>query len=459
MRFAKLAMAVGVVALLTGVAVADSPLRQPMSVQQTAFEFDNYYNYYEPEPEKAASESPSDQPAEVAAPESCDVGCDMGACAPSGCRSKCGRCCGGVFGCCDLGEPCELRTPCGLQCLGIDIGGWVSSGMYANTHGAKTNGPLGFRNLGDGYNLDQLWFYAERAADTGGCGWDWGFRMDYVFGVDGPDTQCFGDGGWDSGWNTSDNGEYGSALPQLYGELAYNNLSVKIGHFYTIIGYEVVQAPDNFFYSHAYTMYYGEPFTHMGALATYTMNDDVTLYGGWTNGWDNGWLNPTGASTFLGGASLALTDNSSVTWAVNTGDFGNISGGNVYMNSIVFQTSLTERLTYVLQHDLGNQSGAADAEWYGINQYLLYQLNECWGVGARMEWFRDDDGARVVAGNAGSYYELTLGLNYKPHANVMIRPEIRYDGYDGDTGSGALPFNDGQSSYQWAGGFDVIVTF
>jgi hypothetical protein len=76
----------------------------------------------------------------------------------------------------------------------------------------------------------------------------------------------------------------------------------------------------------------------------------------------------------------------------------------------------------------------------------------------RFEWFRDDDGTRVV-GNAGHYYGLTAGLNYRPHANVVIRPEIRGDWYDGPLTSGVAPFNEGRSTEQFSGGCDVIVTF
>ena len=42
-------------------------------------------------------------------------------------------------------------------------------------------------------------------------------------------------------------------------------------------------------------------------------------------------------------------------------------------------------------------------------------------------------------GNAGDYYELTFGLNYKPHANITIRPEMRYDWYEGNVASGSRP--------------------
>ena len=62
--------------------------------------------------------------------------------------------------------------------------------------------------------------------------------------------------------------------------------------------------------------------------------------------------------------------------------------------------------TYVFQNDVGwQQDGVltgstandpfASAEWYGVNQYLFYTINDCWRAGFRAEWFRDDDGVRV----------------------------------------------------------------
>jgi hypothetical protein len=326
---------------------------------------------------------------------------------------------------------------------------------------------LAFNDVGDGYTLNQLWIAAEKATDTGGYGVDWGGRIDYVFGVDGPDTQAFGDGGWDFGWNTGR--DYGSSIPQLYGEVAINNLTIKGGHFYTIIGWEVVPAPDNFFYTHAYTMYYGEPFTHTGVLASYAVSDAVTVHSGWTAGWDSGWENLNNASTFLGGVSLTLSENAALTWACNAGTQGNAGGvirGDIYMNSIVFEYAVTDNFTYILQHDLGAVSGlgATPAQWYGINQYFQYQINDCWAAGMRLEWFRDDDGQRVIVnnagvGNAGDYYAVTWGLNYRPHANVVIRPELRYDWYNGNFASGGQPFNNGADDEQFSGGFDFIVIF
>ncbi len=360
-------------------------------------------------------------------------------------------------------EPWQLPVPCQLEQLGIDWGGWLSTGIYANAHGADDNGPLGFRDSNDGWSFDQWYFYAERNPDTSRQWIDWGFRVDLVFGVDGPDTQAFGGhpDSFDNPWDTG--GDYGFAMPQLYAQVAFGDLNVKLGHFYTIIGYEVVTIPDNFFYSHTYTMFWGEPFTHTGVLAEYPLGRYITLYGGWTQGWDTGFDNTPGANTFLGGVSLELTKWMSLTYATSFGDFGsNLEAGDIYMHSLVLQWQLSEKLTYVLQHDLGvNTLAGEDAEWYGLNQYFLYQLNDCWAAGLRVEWFRDDDAARISWNGpaAGNYWEVTWGLNWKPHSNVVIRPEIRYDWFDGVAAGGDLPFDEGHASDQLAGGVDLIVTY
>ncbi|HYW81152.1 MAG TPA: outer membrane beta-barrel protein [Thermoguttaceae bacterium] len=69
----------------------------------------------------------------------------------------------------------------------------------------------------------------------------------------------------------------------------------------------------------------------------------------------------------------------------------------------------------------------------------------------------DEDGTRI--GEVGNYYELTAGVNYRPHANVAIRPEIRYDWFADGVAGGQLPFNRGTASEQLSGGFDVVFTF
>ncbi len=213
------------------------------------------------------------------------------------------------------------------NCRSIEIGGWVSGGLTVNADGNKSgngNAPYGYNNVSDGVVLNQLWVYAEKTVDTGRCGADWGFRVDYLFGVDGPDNQAFADETWDFGWNSAR--DYGSAIPQLYGEMGIDELTCKIGYFYTIVGWEYSQALQNFFYSHSYAFYYGEPNTHSGLLATYAVNDRITVHGGWTLGMDSTFSNDLHASTFLGGVDLTITEDTSLYWAVLAGNWGDGTG-------------------------------------------------------------------------------------------------------------------------------------
>jgi hypothetical protein len=387
------------------------------------------------------------------------------ACAKDQCSSEdaCGEKKSRWCRCGEMGDPWTLPKLCALEEAGINVSGWIQGGVMTNNHGASRNGPLGFNNLTD-LNLHQMWIYAERKTDTEKNDIDLGGRVDYVFGADGPDTQAFGDQSWDYGWNNA-SGRYGSAIPQAYADVAFGDWTIRAGRFYTPTGYEVVPATGNFFYSHSYAMYYAEPFTHTGVLATRKINDKLTVSGGWVDGWDSGFENRNKASLFLGGATLTFSEKASLAWVLSAGDWGNGSVGNtgdIYMNSLVFNYKVTEKWTYILQHDLGcnsNIPNSGDTYWYGINQYLLRKINDCWSAGARLEWFRDEDGVRVVAGNPGSYYEATLGLNYKPHANFLLRPELRWDWYEGAVANGNHPFNDGKSDSQLAAGCDLIFTF
>jgi len=346
---------------------------------------------------------------------------------------------------CDLGDPLVLFGECG----NFSMGGWASVGYHSEALAGT------FNTRPDEVQLHQAWLYAEKAIDTSN-GFDLGGRIDYIYGTDSQDTQSFGidNDHWDNGW---DNGpDYGNAIPQLYAEAGYGDFSIKAGHFYTIIGWEVVQATGNFFYSHAYTMYNSEPFTHTGALATYSGLEKVDFYGGYVMGWDSGFED--NGDSFLGGASLTVCDEMVLTYAVVGGVFANNQDAfeKGYMHSIVADVSLTDNLQYVFQSDLlssEDRAGNDVRETFGINQYLIRSFNDCFAVGARFEWYQTGGTLGVPVGDNSDIYAFTLGVNYRPHANVTIRPEMRWD-WDEDEMIG-LKDGDSQSTF----GIDSVFTF
>jgi hypothetical protein len=326
-----------------------------------------------------------------------------------------------------------------LKDLGINVGGWVSSGVSGNIDSPEDrfNGPVTFGDRANEFHMQQLNGYIERAVDTEAKKWDLGFRADILYGTDARFTT---QANFDNKLILdSDSRFYKLAFPQVYATVFApigNGITTKIGHFYTIIGNEVVTAPDNFFFSHAYTMQYGEPFTHTGIISSYPVNDNISLTGGVVSGWDSFFQEP---ANFLGGATFT-TDNekTSLAFSVITGDVQKLDKHNRTMYSVVLSHDFTDTLHYKLQHDLGieEKSTSADsAKWYGINQYLTYDINDKLGAGVRLEWFRDEDGARVSAigngntmpGGQNHYLAATVGLNYSPISWLTLRPEVRYD--------------------------------
>lgn len=356
----------------------------------------------------------------------------------------------------------------------FEIGGWMSAGFTANAHGNRTgngNAPLPINNVADTPVLNQFWLYAEKPLNMKANCCDWGFRIDYLFGADGPDTQALGDQGWDFGWNSSR--DYGSAIPQLYGEVGIHDLVLRLGYAVGLQGFEGNQAVDNFFYSHNYGFGYGVPGTFAGAVVEYQVSEQLEVIGGWTTGWNGWWSNHLSASTFMGGLTWTLTDKTSVTYHVTAGDFGDGTAkngapgneGRIYAHAIVLTHTVNERMDWIVENTLGSNTGiGADSnQWYSLTGFLFYDITDCWSAGARLEWFRDDDGRRVAVNGAGqgSYYEATLGLNWQPHSNLRVRPEVRWDWFDGE----GLPFDSrdggitGTAVNQFTGAIDVVLVF
>lgn len=369
----------------------------------------------------------------------------------------------------DYGESCgrrpaggswKLPQPCVTRALGIDIGGWVQQGVTFNgSHPVDgLNGAVNRNHHDTDHMLNQAWLYAARPVDAGGCGWDIGGRIDVYYGTDWAYDQSQG---LEDRVNAVDV-RNGFSLPQAYLEVGGNGLSVKMGHFAGLLGYEAIPAPANFFYSHSHS-FAAEPLLLTGLQADYQLSSQWTVSAGFNRGW-NKWEDNNDQFDFLGGIQWNSCDQqTSLSFMLQTGPWDNAGDDNQCTYVLVAEQKMTDRLTYVLQHNLGyadDFDAGADAQWYSLAQYFFYELDPCWSFGARFEIFWDDDGTRVVSWNRGTgftgeFSELTLGLNWKPHPNVVFRPEARWDWFDG----AGLPFVDGTESNQFTTGLDLVVTF
>jgi hypothetical protein len=353
----------------------------------------------------------------------------------------------GLFGSGELGEPWlisdQLEGP-------IEIGGWTQIGYHTTDNGMFNSRP-------NQLQLHQQYLHIEKVTDTE-CGWDWGFRIDAIYGTDGQDFQAFGsseswfDNPWDYGR------DYGWALPQGYLEIAAGDLSIKIGRFFTLIGYEYGTAVNDFLYSHTYKYYFSEPFTHTGTLATYQCSDETEIYLGWVDGWDTAY-EFTGGSQLMGGIQQSLGDAVTLYYVFHVGERerGVVKVGNGYNHSVVFEAELTEKLEAIFQHDLVEYS-TVDQSDYGVNQRFIYALNDKLACAIRGEWWH----TTADGGTSSDIYALTLGLNVRPQANIVFRPEVRWDwNSDGAKGIGqaglGAPINrlNGDVTF----GMDAVIRF
>ncbi len=397
----------------------------------------------------------------------CGSGCNNGC----GCRKGCGLLGG------ELGEPWTVMSlfndDCGKNHFkdnGWVMGGFTQFGYQSNPDGAFAgNGPFVNQKEYKFFGLNQQYLFLGKVAD-GSKGFDWGFRTDLMFGLDGNEGQSFGNvvgGHYDyfNGWN---HGAYEWALPQLYGEVAMGNLSVKAGHFYTPVGYEVIPSNGNFFLSRQLTFYNSEPFTHTGALATYKVSDKLTVLGGWTLGMDSGFYQYAGGNSVLYGLTYAIDDKTSLIYSGIAGNLGWRGDGSI--NSIILTRKWAEKWSTVHQFDvLGSNLGTnfnANASGFpfapaapgdgvagdstGLINYAFYDVTTKVKAGVRYEWYKAD---------GTSYQTLTGGVNIKPMANLVIRPEVRYMFSNGNNQIYTGPDYSGTLFNQTVFGVDAILTF
>jgi len=224
-----------------------------------------------------------------------------------------------------------------------------------------------------------LYLVGERLIDIDSDDWQWGARIDLLYGTDGWQTNARGldaypfnqfDNFGIPRWGSSR--YYSLVMPQLYGEIARGDFSVLVGHFYTPLGYETVPAVGNFFATHSYAFMDGTPNTHTGILCYWQPDDRIRIGSGVTNGWDNfsdgvpAATNPDypGASSnlaYLGSLTLASENGGQLlTVAVSSGNeytpvidpAGSPAGalvGNRSMITAYWQTEFAERVTAVTE--------------------------------------------------------------------------------------------------------------
>jgi len=380
----------------------------------------------------------------------------------------------------------ETETASPTPAPRFKISGWIDSGITFNSASPKDNQNFG-RFFDDRANeplLNQLVINFERALAPQPGEFDWGFKLQFMYGSDALTIHSLGL--FDDTASTS---ILQPDLVEAYLNLHFpiiseGGLDLKLGKFVTLEGAETIDPRTNFFYSHTYIFNVGIPFNHTGALATFHATKWLDLMAGVTRGVNTSIEDNNDALAFHGGIGLNLYEGKVVVAA--TTHIGPETPHNNhdlrYLSDITTTWKITDKLTSItdLNYALDEVS---DAQAYGIAQYFTYAINSWLTAGIRGEIFWDDDGfyvvsfannhdpkralegeptidPRTVGGGKTTYGAVTASVNIKPAmpkpiSGLTIRPELRYD----RALNGTHPFNDSRNVDQFTMGVDFILTF
>ncbi len=338
----------------------------------------------------------------------------------------------------------------GVQEYGV-AGGW-------DYFGEGGNSAIGLNIDNTGFQLYELYAAGSREYKLDS---DWKFlvQADFLYGTDARLYQS----GNRFDYMALSKGQYGLAIPQLYAGIGTDKFNVIVGKF----ACPVDNPGDAFFVSTSYNPW---AYTHMGALATWEPCDGVSISGGWMQGWDEAFDPDSDSSLIWFGAGKQLTKAIKLSYMMYAGNM--LGYENTYSHCIVLETKLSDKLTYYLEYDfmslVNGVDGVPNSKLWGLNNCFVYEINEKVQAGIRFE-YQEELAADEVIGR----FEMTLGYSIKPFKDckprhkrsclstcrvmsgeLVIRPEIRYDSWNGMN-----VFNDSTKPYQFSGGVMLDYTF
>jgi hypothetical protein len=366
----------------------------------------------------------------------------------------------------------------------IKISGHVEAGITANFNDPDDHQNFGrlFDDRANEPMLNQFVVTAEQALDPKATGFDWGFKIQGMYGSDARFIHSTG---------LLDRTTHQILQPELVE--AYLNthfavdgtaggVDVKWGKFVTLEGAETIDSTTNIFYSHTYLFNFGIPLNHTGALATIHATKDLDIFAGVTQG-VNTFKDNNGKLAFHGGFALPNLAGGKVTLAVTTHIGPETPHNNKdyrYLNDAVLVWKIDDKLTSITDINYIQDDGPKpEAKGYGVAQYFTYAIDKAWQANFRGEVWRDNNGffvaqignntdllrfergdsftpdARTVGGGVTTYGALTAGLTWKASDTLAIRPELRYDRSLNDT----KPFNDSRHKDMFTAAVDVTWSF
>src|SRR6266478_6159273 len=190
-------------------------------------------------------------------------------------------------------------------------------------------------------------------------------------------------------------------LEEAYGSYKVplgSGLTVKAGKFVTLLGYEVIESPNNLNFSRSFLFGLAIPFTHTGGLLSYSFTDWFSVTAGVVEGWDVSDDNNSSPAYTGQFAVTPLKDlSTALNWIVGPEQNSNNTRQR-WVTDLTATYAGFKNLTLGANVDVAGEERVpalvatrqdGDASWWGWALYAAYDWTDKLRSAIRFEFFDD----------------------------------------------------------------------
>ena len=211
------------------------------------------------------------------------------------------------------------------------------------------------------------------------------------------------------------------------------DFTLQAGKFVTLNGIEVVDGPLNPTLTRGFLFWLAEPVGHTGAKVNYAFGGGTAHLGvGLVNGWDR-ILDNNNQKTILFNGDIVPSANFHAQISGSWGAEQTNDDTHHRLTVDLTGAGVIGPLTLNFQGLVGTESfpgGAPRDTWWGIGLQPVY-VADAFSLGARIEYFNDKHGSRLVQGtyvpDKAGLLNFTITPGYMVAKNLTLRAEFRID--------------------------------
>ena len=231
-------------------------------------------------------------------------------------------------------------------------------------------------------------------------------------------------------------------------DLGEHTLDITFGKFNAPIGFELLDPPDMYQYSHSLLFNFAIPTNLTGVMGTIKPSEQIDLSVYYVNGWD---VNSDNNNHKTIGARFGLTPNEGLNIGLSLIRGAELDAGGDVRTVIDVDLTVTsiDRLILGAEFNIGEEEnqgiGGDDAEWMGLMVMANYEIDDKHSLTLRFDTLDDEGGTRIGVPVDVEVTSVTFAALRSLGENAGALFELRMDDADENIFDGGT--EDSQTSF------------